>query len=72
MRYIPCHRLGTWNAQDKSAARKRVGFTNKGPPARQHDKIFNMEGKQIGEITSGKELRPKSNKMRLLHSVHVM
>jgi len=32
---------------------KRCGFTNTGPPARSHDKIFNMDGKEVGEITSG-------------------
>jgi len=40
--------------KDKSLVkRKRAGFVNKGPPARSHDKIFNMEGEQVGEITSG-------------------
>jgi len=32
---------------------KRCGFTNTGPPARSHDKIFNAEGKEVGEMTSG-------------------
>lgn len=33
--------------------RKRYGFVNKGPPARAHNKIFNMEGREVGELTSG-------------------
>ena len=35
--------------------RKRVGLTlaGKGPPPRSHDKLFNENGDEIGEITSG-------------------
>ncbi|CAJ0955744.1 unnamed protein product [Ranitomeya imitator] len=34
-------------------ARKRVGLTSTGPPARQHTPILNLEGRVIGEVTSG-------------------
>ncbi|XP_068109012.1 aminomethyltransferase, mitochondrial [Hyperolius riggenbachi] len=33
--------------------RKRVGLTSAGPPVRQHTPILNMDGKVIGEVTSG-------------------
>ena len=35
--------------------RKRVGLTltGRGPPPRSHDKLFNEDGEEIGEITSG-------------------
>uniref|UniRef100_A0A8C5MJJ1 Aminomethyltransferase n=1 Tax=Leptobrachium leishanense TaxID=445787 RepID=A0A8C5MJJ1_9ANUR len=33
--------------------RKRVGLTSTGPPVRQHTPILNMEGRVIGEVTSG-------------------
>ncbi|KAM4023444.1 aminomethyltransferase, mitochondrial [Anomaloglossus baeobatrachus] len=33
--------------------RKRVGLTSTGPPARQHTPILNLEGRIIGEVTSG-------------------
>ncbi|XP_071988235.1 LOW QUALITY PROTEIN: aminomethyltransferase, mitochondrial [Engystomops pustulosus] len=33
--------------------RKRVGLTSSGPPARQHTPILNLEGRVIGEVTSG-------------------
>jgi len=40
--------------RDSSLVRvKKCGFTNKGPPARTHDKINDLSGKQVGEITSG-------------------
>lgn len=37
----------------KTVKIKRCGFTNTGPPARSHDKIFNLDGNEVGEITSG-------------------
>lgn len=40
-------------ANKKSVLRKRVGFVNKGPPARQGDKVFDMDGNEIGALTSG-------------------
>ncbi|XP_069824752.1 aminomethyltransferase, mitochondrial [Dendropsophus ebraccatus] len=33
--------------------RKRVGLTSTGPPVRQHTPILNLEGRVIGEVTSG-------------------
>lgn len=33
--------------------RKRVGLTSVGPPVRQHTPIMNLEGRVIGEVTSG-------------------
>ncbi|XP_073501291.1 aminomethyltransferase, mitochondrial isoform X1 [Phyllobates terribilis] len=33
--------------------RKRVGLSSTGPPARQHTPILNLEGRVIGEVTSG-------------------
>ncbi|XP_053577101.1 aminomethyltransferase, mitochondrial [Bombina bombina] len=33
--------------------RKRVGLTSTGPPIRQHTPILNVEGRVIGEVTSG-------------------
>ncbi|XP_040263411.1 aminomethyltransferase, mitochondrial isoform X1 [Bufo bufo] len=33
--------------------RKRVGLTSTGPPVRQHAPILNLEGRVIGEVTSG-------------------
>ncbi|XP_062923895.1 aminomethyltransferase, mitochondrial [Mobula hypostoma] len=33
--------------------RKRVGLTSTGPPVRQHTPILNVDGKVIGEVTSG-------------------
>ncbi|XP_066452932.1 aminomethyltransferase, mitochondrial isoform X2 [Eleutherodactylus coqui] len=33
--------------------RKRVGITSAGPPVRQHTPILNLEGRVIGEVTSG-------------------
>ncbi len=33
--------------------RKRVGLVSKGPPARDHCKILNENGEEIGEVTSG-------------------
>ncbi|XP_069796014.1 aminomethyltransferase, mitochondrial isoform X1 [Narcine bancroftii] len=33
--------------------RKRVGLTSAGPPVRQHTPILNLDGKVIGEVTSG-------------------
>lgn len=33
--------------------RKRVGLTSTGPPVRQHTPILNVDGKIIGEVTSG-------------------
>ncbi|XP_075688124.1 aminomethyltransferase, mitochondrial [Rhinoderma darwinii] len=33
--------------------RKRVGLTSVGPPVRQHAPILNLEGRVIGEVTSG-------------------
>ncbi|XP_051874049.1 aminomethyltransferase, mitochondrial [Pristis pectinata] len=33
--------------------RKRVGLTSTGPPVRQHTPILNLDGKVIGEVTSG-------------------
>ena len=42
--------------KDKSlVTRKRVGLVlaKKGPPPRSHDKVFDTEGNEIGEVTSG-------------------
>lgn len=33
--------------------KKRVGIISKGPPAREHCKILNENGQEIGEVTSG-------------------
>ena len=38
---------------EKSAARKRVGFTCEGPPAREGSAILDAEGRQVGVVTSG-------------------
>lgn len=40
-------------ADKKLVTRKRVGFVNKGPPARTGDVIYTKEGEQVGNITSG-------------------
>lgn len=34
-------------------SKRRVGFVSSGAPARQHSEVLNMEGKVVGEITSG-------------------
>jgi aminomethyltransferase len=41
--------------KDKSHKRKKVGIvlSGKGPPPRSHDKLYNDEGEEIGEVTSG-------------------
>lgn len=37
----------------KLVTRKRVGFTSKGPPPRAGDKVYNMDGEEVGHLTSG-------------------
>jgi len=42
--------------KDKSlVTRKRVGLVlaKRGPPPRSHDKVFDMDGNEVGEVTSG-------------------
>jgi len=39
--------------KNKSASRKRVGFTMKGAPARQGAKVFSADGEEVGVVTSG-------------------
>ena len=39
--------------KDKSATRKRVGFTSTGPSAREGSPIFTKEGEKVGNVTSG-------------------
>jgi len=38
---------------EKSATRARVGFTSKGPSAREGADVFNEEGEKVGKVTSG-------------------
>lgn len=40
-------------ADKKQVKRKRVGFVGKGPPPRSDDKIFNEDGEEVGQVTSG-------------------
>lgn len=34
-------------------AQRRVGFVCSGAPARQHSEVTTLDGKRVGEITSG-------------------
>lgn len=38
---------------EEGVSTRRVGFVTSGPPARQHSKLLDAEGNEIGEITSG-------------------